>query len=568
MFKFNKERIEKRLTKSFVMVSAISSAAAVVGLIAMIVLANRYSYALHNFGFAQGDIGKALFAFADARSSLRATIGYDDPDAIAAVVKQHEENKAMFEECFAEVEKTVVSAEGRTTYDKISAELDAYWELDAQIMDLGATTDRERCKQAQELALGDLSTMYSSIYGDLDSLLSVKVNEGNKLSTTLTILEVILDALIVAVIIVAVFISIRLGKGIAKGIAQPLVELGDRLKVLAEGDFSSPFPEVEADDEVAEMVREAKEMSDKLNVIINDAGVVLGEMATGNYAVKSELTDQYTGDFSRLIESMRDLRNQMTDTLKSIGEASNQVSAGAGNLADSAQGLAEGAVEQAGAVEELQATIMSITEAMQKSVENAEDSYAQTQRYANEADNSREGMNAVVTAMKNIDDTSAKIGDIISEIESIASQTNLLSLNASIEAARAGEAGRGFAVVADQIRQLAEQSAKAAVNTRELIEGSLQEIQGGNRAVESASSSIEAVVDGIKQIADVSKQLRIMIEDQTATMRQAEQGVSQISDVVQNNSAAAQESSATSEQLSAQATTLDELVGQFTFLEE
>ena len=141
-------------------------------------------------------------------------------------------------------------------------------------------------------------------------------------------------------------------------------------------------------------------------------------------------------------------------------------------------------------------------------------------------------------------------------------------MNASIEAARAGEAGRGFAVVADQIRQLAEQSAKAAVDTRELIEGSLQEIEGGNRAVESASTSIGIVVDGIKQIAEVSKKLSIMIGDQNETMRQAEQGVSQISEVVQNNSATAEETSATSEELAAQADTLDEIVGQFRLMNE
>ena len=165
--------------------------------------------------------------------------------------------------------------------------------------------------------------------------------------------------------------------------------------------------------------------------------------------------------------------------------------------------------------------------------------------------------------MEKISESSAKIGNIISEIESIASQTNLLSLNASIEAARAGEAGRGFSVVAEEIRQLAEQSAKAAVDTRDLIESSMREIAEGSRAVERASDSIDNVVSGIKQIAESSKDLSVMVITQAETMRQAEQGISQISEVVQNNSAAAQESSATSEQLSAQAATLDELVGQF-----
>lgn len=568
MLKFNNERIEKRLTKSFVMVSAISAIAAVVGLIAMLVLASRYSYALKNFGFAQGDIGQALFAFADTRSSLRAAIGYDDADAIQNVVEQHKEMKATFEEYFAKVENTIVSKDGRATYDEIVSELDAYWEMDSQILELGATTDRELCKQAQDIAISQLAGKYNSIYEKLEGLLTVKINEGNSLSTTLRILSIVLAAFIIVVIVSAMLISTKMGKGIAKGIAKPLDDLGQRLKALGGGDFSSPFPEVDADDEVADMVQDARDMSDKLNAIIDDLGVLLGEMSTGNYAVRTAIPEQYTGEFAKMLQAMRDLRTQMTATLRSIGEASNQVSAGSGNLAESAQGLAEGAVEQAGAVQELQATIISITEAMQRSAEDAGDSYTQTQKCAEEADNSREGMNTVVEAMKKIDDTSTKIGNIISEIESIASQTNLLSLNASIEAARAGEAGRGFAVVADQIRQLAEQSAKAAVDTRELIEGSLQEIEGGNRAVESASSSIGIVVDGIKQIADVSKQLSIMIGDQSETMRQAEQGVSQISDVVQNNSAAAQETSATSEELSAQATTLDDLVGQFTFLDE
>ena len=200
---------------------------------------------------------------------------------------------------------------------------------------------------------------------------------------------------------------------------------------------------------------------------------------------------------------------------------------------------------------------------MERFAQSAEESYKQAEKYANEADNSRAEMSAMVNAMERINETSKKIGNIISEIESIASQTNLLSLNASIEAARAGEAGRGFAVVADQIRQLAEQSAQSVVDTRELIEGSLQEISEGNYAAERAANSIELVVDGIKNIADASREQSRMAEEQAETMRQAEQGVSQISEVVQSNSATAQESSATSEELSAQATTLDELIGQF-----
>lgn len=559
----NQESIEKKLTVSIIKVAAMAAVAAVVGLIALIVITNRYSYALKNFGFAQGDIGKAMFEFADLRSSLRAAIGYDDENTIATVVQQHEEGKVRFQEYFAEIENMIVSQAGRETYDAIKAELDAYWELDSQIMALGATTDRELCRQAQDIALGELAPIYNNIYSQLDQLLNVKVDEGNDLSVTLMAVEWILIVVIIIIIAVAMLLSVRIGKGIARKIADPLKKLGERLKTFAAGDFTSPFPMIETGDEVEDMEKDASEMAENLNVIIFDIGEVLGEMAAGNYAVKSKAAEKYTGDFAKLYSSMRGLRDQMQKTLIAIGEASNQVNSGAGDLATASQSLAEGATDQAQAVQELHATISDITIAMERSAERSDESYVQAQHYADQADGSREEMNTMMAAMGRINEASTKIGNIISEIESIASQTNLLSLNASIEAARAGEAGRGFAVVADQIRELADQSAKAAVDTRELIEGSIKEVSEGNSAAERAANSIEAVVVGIKDIAEFSKDLKVMVQDQSEAMRQAEIGVNQISEVVQSNAATAQEASATSQELSAQAIILDELVGQF-----
>lgn len=558
-----KEKIEKKLTASIFKVSTITAAAAILGVIALIIISNRYSYALKNFGFAQGDIGKAMFEFADLRSSLRAAIGYDNEEAIDTVVKQHEEGKVRFEQYFADIENTIVSSEGRTTYDAIKAELDEYWKLDAEIMELGATTDRAKCVQAQELALDKLAGKYSSIYDKLESLLNVKVNEGNSLSKTLTIVGWILVAAILVITVVAMILSTKIGKKIARKISVPLEQLGGRLKTFAAGDLTSPFPTVDTGDEVELMEHDVREMADNLDAIIFDIDEALGEMAGGNYTVRSKISDRYTGDFKKLYESMRSLRDQMTKTLLSIGDASNQVSAGSDELAGASQILAEGATDQANSVMELHATISDITEAMERSAQSADESYIKAQEYANAADNSRQEMHTMMEAMERINETSTRIGDIISEIESIAAQTNLLSLNASIEAARAGESGRGFAVVADQIRELADQSAKAAVDTRELIEASIHEVSEGNSVAEHASTAIESVVDGIKQIADFSKSLKIIMEQQTEAMREAEKGVNQISGVVQSNAATAEEASATSQELSAQATMLDELVGQF-----
>ncbi len=562
-----RDSIEKKLTKSFFKVASITAAVAILGLVALIIISNRYSYALKNYGFAQGDIGKAMFEFADSRSSLRAAIGYDNVDAIATVVQQHNENKILFEEYFAIIENTIVSEDGRKTYDEISSELDAYWALDQEIMDLGATTDRELCTQAQDIALRDLAPAYNSIYSKLESLLNVKVSEGQRLSAALTMAELILTIAIVVVIAISLTLSTKIGKSIAKGIASPLGKLGKRLKTFSAGDLTSPFPMVETGDEVEHMEKDASEMANNLNIIIHDISVVLGEMAGGNYAVRSKYSEKYTGDFQKLFESMHGLRDQMAETLTSIGEVSSQVSSGSGDLADASQVLAEGATEQTNAVMELHATISEITNTMEKSAQSADESYVKAQLYADKADNSREDMNSMMAAMERINAASNRIGDIISEIESIASQTNLLSLNASIEAARAGESGRGFAVVADQIRVLANQSAKAAVDTRELIEGSIREVADGNRAAENAANAIGSVVDGIKEIADFSRNLKTMVQDQTEAMRQAEKGINQISEVVQSNAATAQEASATSQELSAQATILNGLIGQFSLKE-
>lgn len=558
-----KEKIEKRLKRSFFVVASITAVAAIIALIAVVVMSSRYAYALHNFGFAQGDIGRAMFEFADLRSSLRATIGYDDAEAIKTVVQQHEEMKTAFEDSLVEVEKTIVSKGGRQTYDEILAELDEYWKLDAEIMELGATTDRERCRQAQDIALNELAGIYNRIYDQLEHLLQVKVTEGNKLASMLSAAKWILAVVILAAIGVVMALSMRIGRKIAKGIADPLTKLGERLETFARGDLSAEFPSIDTGDEVEEMGRHVIHMADNLSAIIYDIEDVLGEMAGGNYTVRSKASEKYTGDFQKMYGSMRGLRDQMTETLIAIGETSNQVNSGSNDVAAASQNLAEGATEQAGAVQQLHATISDITETMQKSAQNADESYQKAQHYANEADNSRAEMNMLMQAMQRINDASMRIGDIISEIESIASQTNLLSLNASIEAARAGESGRGFAVVASQIRELADQSAKAAVDTRKLIEGSVHEVEQGNQAAERASEAIQGVVDGIKQIADFSKNLKTMVEDQAEAMRQAEVGINKISEVVQTNAATAEEASATSQELSSQSIVLDDLIGQF-----
>lgn len=560
---FKNMKINERLKKSFTMVSLLASIAGVIGAIMLLVVTNQYEDALVNYGFSQGDIGKAMIVFTDIRSATRGAIGYSDEELIESLIQTHADKKVAFNDYWETVKNTLSTDEELAAYNDISNHLEEYWELDQQAIDIGSTTDTEASLQAQTLMQNEVAPLYQEIYDDMLALLNVNVDQGNALSDTLTTVSTVLLLIIIAIIIVAFIVAGRMGTSIAKGISDPMIALAARLKTFAQGNLHDDFPTVDTQDEVAEMIGTANEMKADLELVISDMGHLLSEMAAGNYDCKSSNLNIYQGEFSRLLGSMKELRNSTVTTLRAIGEASSHVSAGAANMAEGAQSLAEGATDQAGAVEELQATITDIAINIGKASEQADEAYVQAKKYADEADNSRAQMKSMVDAMGHIDDTSKKIENIISEIEDIASQTNLLSLNASIEAARAGEAGRGFAVVADQIRQLAEQSTKSAVNTRELIQGSLVEIAEGNRAAEHAAASIEMIVDGIEMIAETSKDISVVSKNQSLAMNQAEQGINQISEVVQAVSATAEESSATSEELSAQAVTLDELIGNF-----
>ena len=379
-----------------------------------------------------------------------------------------------------------------------------------------------------------------------------------------------MNILIIAVVVFIIAsgaLAIKLSQRITKSITDPIDKLVNRMGTFAEGDISSPFPEHDVEDEIADMLSAVGATTTKLQKIFADLEQLLEMMADGNFNIATSCEEEYIGEYQGLLLAIRQMNRQMDGTLKNVREAARTVSAGAGNLAEASQSLAEGATDQAASVEEMQATIDEITTALERTSREVNDSFEKAEACADEAEKSRHEMEAMMEAMNRISETSEKIGNIIAELEDIASQTNLLSLNASIEAARAGEAGRGFAVVADEIRKLAEQSANSAVNSRALIEDSIREVQNGNEAALKTSDVLVGVVSAIHEIADTSKQISEASAQQAQAMEQANLGIERISEVVQANSAYAEEASATSEELSAESISMEELVNQFSLRE-
>lgn len=364
---------------------------------------------------------------------------------------------------------------------------------------------------------------------------------------------------IIIFIIVGSFIS----KRFARLISEPITRCVKRLEDLANGDLTSPAPDVNTNDELKLLSNATGEIVEDINKIIKDVDYLLGSMANGDFQIRTKAEEAYRGDFSGILMSIRTINTSLSHTLFEIKESIEQVSEGAEQMAVGAQNLAEGSTEQSGAVEKLVCTIADVSKSVDESAKIAKDTSKNTKLIGDQAKASTSQMSEMIDAMERISNASNKIEDIIQTIESIAEQTNLLSLNASIEAARAGEAGKGFAVVAGEIGQLAKQSSEAVDETRKLITTALSEVENGTGIVEATNKVLDTMIEKIYNTVDSINNVSLSVSEQTTKMEAINEEIEQISTVIQTNSATAEESSATTEQLSAQAINLKGMIDNF-----
>ena len=369
--------------------------------------------------------------------------------------------------------------------------------------------------------------------------------------------------ILIALIIIGEGFIIFLISRLTGKIIRPLKELNGAALELANGNFDVTI-DVHTEDEVGELGHSVEKTVNRLKEYIDyidEISQVLADMADGRLAIK--LKYAYVGEFQKVKDALNNISKSMTEVMTSIVEGASQVSLGSDDLAKAAQGMAENTETQAASIEELLATATTVAEQVKENRDNSEKSAQYTNEVADVMEQSKKQMTQMREAMDKIQESSKQVVGVIKAIEEIASQTNLLSLNASIEAARAGEAGKGFAVVAGEIGGLANESANAVNTTRNLINVSLEEIEKGNDIVNDVMASLDKAVERVLVANGMIQDTAQMADVQMNSIDQIRDGIEDMSQVVQDNSAMAEETSATSEELAAQAVALNELVQRF-----
>lgn len=351
-------------------------------------------------------------------------------------------------------------------------------------------------------------------------------------------------------------------KALTENILEPLEQLETAADAISHGNLEIDVT-YESEDELGSLAQSFRRTSSTLKDVIGDINQLLTEFAKGNLDAKSNNIEIYSGDFNEILNKLKEVETGLSQTIYNVKESSDQVSAGADQLAESAQGLAEGATDQAAALEELTASVNEVASHVAENTESTDRVHDQAKEVAIKADHGTAKMKELIESMKHISDTTNDIQTVIEKIESIASQTNLLSLNASIEAARAGEAGRGFAVVAEQIKELAEESASSAEETRVMLTNSLNQVEIGSSVADETSQFMAEMIEQLDAVVMEVAKIRQVSDRQAESVKQISQAIEQVNGVVQENSATSEQVSATSQELSASAEGLDEMISGF-----
>ena len=450
---------------------------------------------------------------------------------------------------------------GRDDYDAANAAWEKYRGASDEILQLSREGKQQ---EASKLMTGEVYEDYKSFSKKLTILCGKFQVELDQAKTMANVCTVIIFIVIVAAGLAIAVVTTLIGRIITNSITEPVEQIDAAVASLRKGELSNvEMLTYESEDEFGDTIRNLKEAMGILADYVSEISVEVKAIAQGDLTRNGDDITDFLGDFSELKTSLLYILKRFNSTLTEISNLAEQVSSNSSEVENASKSLADGATEQAGVIEELNATIDTVVDMAEDTAKETQNASARVKASANKANEEKEKMNELLTEMEHITEISKEIGNIITDIEDIASQTNLLSLNASIEAARAGEAGKGFAVVADQIGKLAADSAKSAVNTRDLIDKTLVEIEKGNTITRTTADAFNQIIADMESFAEIAENTMEKANSQAESLEQIGQGIEQLSGVVQGNAASSEENTAISINLAEGAAKMHDRVNIF-----
>ena len=450
---------------------------------------------------------------------------------------------------------------GQDDYEVANAAWEKYRGASDEILQLSREGKQQ---EASKLMTGEVYEDYKSFSKKLTILRDKFQVELDQAKTMANVCTVIIFIVIVAAGLAIAVVTTMIGKIITNSITEPVKQIDAAVASLRKGELSNvEMLTYESEDEFGDTIRNLKEAMGILADYVREISVEVKAIAQGDLTRNGDDITDFLGDFSELKTSLLYILKRFNSTLTEISNLAEQVSSNSSEVENASKSLADGATEQAGVIEELNATIDTVVDMAEDTAKETQNASARVKASANKANEEKEKMNELLTEMEHITEISKEIGNIITDIEDIASQTNLLSLNASIEAARAGEAGKGFAVVADQIGKLAADSAKSAVNTRDLIDKTLVEIEKGNTITRTTADAFNQIIADMESFAEIAENTMEKANSQAESLEQIGKGIEQLSGVVQGNAASSEENTAISVNLAEGAAKMHDRVNIF-----
>lgn len=468
-----------------------------------------------------------------------------------------ENNKALSEIINADAQ----ARKGQADYEKASAAWEDYTSFSEEIIRLSTAGKQAEASAIMTGNAYEKYTSFRNVFSTLRDEFQVELDSSKQAANVCTvIIFVVISAAGIAIAVVTTFI----GRTITNSITEPVAQIEAAVASLRKGELSNvDMLTYESEDEFGDTVRNLKEAMNILSDYVREISEEVKYIAQGNLTRNGDDITDFLGDFSELKHSLLFILKRFNSTLSEITNIAEKVSSNAKDVEEASKSLSDGATEQAGVIEELNATIDTVVSLAADTAKETKSASERVKASASKANEEREKMNGLLTEMERITEISKEIGNIITDIEDIASQTNLLSLNASIEAARAGEAGRGFAVVADQIGKLASDSAKSVINTRELIDKTLVEIGKGNAITRTTADAFNQIIADMESFAEMAQNTMEKANSQADSLEQIGQGIEQLSGVVQGTAASSEENTAISVNLADEAAKMQDRVNTF-----